>query len=81
MVEHVDTVKLPNPELDGIALDLPSVSDDTFVSVSIKFYYTAEFANTTSDIDGFLDQIIAETNQGFENSGINMQVLIGFLIC
>ncbi len=80
MVEHADTVKLPNPELE-IALDFPSVSDDTFVSVSIKFYYTAEFANTTSDIDGFLDQIIAETNQGFENSGINMQVLIGFLIC
>ena len=74
IVEEADGVYLPNSELDEIALDLPSVPDDTFVSVSVKFYYTAEFANTTSDIDGFLDQVIAETNQGFENSGINMQV-------
>ena len=74
IVEEADGVYLPNAELDEIALDLPSVPDDTFVSVSVKFYYTAEFANTTSDIDGFLDQVIAETNQGFENSGINMQV-------
>ena len=28
------------------------------------FYYTPEFAAITEDIPGFIDQVIAETNQG-----------------
>ena len=46
------------------------------VNFSVKFYYTQEFAATTEDIDGFLDLVIAETNQGFANSGINLKVII-----
>ena len=33
------------------------------------------FAAATPDIDGFLDQVIAETNQGYTNSGVPLQVV------
>ncbi len=49
------------------------------VSFTVKFYYTKEFAETTEDIDGFLDLVIAETNQGFTNSGINLKVINFFI--
>ena len=37
---------------------------------SIMFYYTAEFAAATPNIEDFIDQMIAETNQGYANSEI-----------
>ena len=37
---------------------------------SIMFYYTAEFAAATPNIEDFIDQVIAETNQGYANSRI-----------
>jgi len=39
---------------------------------SIFFYYTPEFKANTPDIDGFLDQVLAETNQGYMNSGVDL---------
>ena len=36
----------------------------TVATYSIMFYYTPEFAAITEDIPGFIDQVIAETNQG-----------------
>ena len=50
------------------------------VNFSVKFYYTQEFAATTEDIDGFLDLVIAETNQGFVNSGINLKVIHFYIL-
>ena len=47
----------------------------TMVTYSVKFYYTPEFAAATADIEGFLDQVIAETNQGYNNSGVPLQVV------
>jgi len=41
---------------------------------SVKFYYTPEFASATADIEGFLDQVIAETNQGYMNSGASLTI-------
>jgi len=41
---------------------------------SVKFYYTPEFAEATADIDGFLDQVLSETNQGYMNSGVNLTI-------
>ena len=41
---------------------------------SIMFYYTAEFAAATPNIEDFIDQVIAETNQGYANSEISITV-------
>merc|ERR1712080_594377 len=38
------------------------------------FYYTPEFAAVTEDIPLFVSQVIAETNQGYINSGIPVRV-------
>ena len=38
------------------------------------FYYTPDFAAITTDIAGFIDQVLDETNQGYENSGIPVRV-------
>ncbi len=53
---------------------VPPIPDRTLVTFTIKFYYTPEFAASTPDIDGYLDQVVAETNQGFANSGIEVRV-------
>ena len=47
----------------------------TMVTYSVKFYYTPQFAAVTADIDGFIDQVIAETNQGYANSQVPLQVV------
>merc|ERR1719412_1825009 len=38
------------------------------------FYYTPEVATYTNDIPGFIDQIIAETNQGYINSMMPVRI-------
>ena len=47
----------------------------TMVTYSVKFYYTPEFAAATPDINGFIDQVIAETNQGYMNSKVPLKVV------
>lgn len=37
---------------------------------SIMIYYTPQFAEITSDIPGFVEQVLAETNQGYVNSQV-----------
>ena len=39
------------------------------------FYYTPTFASITTDIDGFIDQVLAETNQGYINSGVAIEAV------
>ena len=39
------------------------------------FYYTPAFASVTTDIDGFIDQVLAETNQGYLNSGVALEAV------
>ena len=39
------------------------------------FYYTPTFASITTDIDGFIDQVLAETNQGYLNSGVALEAV------
>ena len=43
-------------------------------SFSVMFYYTPEFAAATPNIEDFIDQVIAETNQGYANSRIPVTV-------
>ena len=47
----------------------------TTVTYSVKFYYTPAFAAVTADIDGFITQVIAETNQGYANSLVPLRVV------
>jgi len=82
--EHVfkqyDTSKFPAHESidEGIVPTEDLSTDDisTVVTYSIKIYYTEEFAKVTSDIQGFVDQIIAETNQGYKNSKIPLKIKV-----
>ena len=46
----------------------------TVVTFSLMFYYTPEFEEVTADIEGFVDQIIDITNEGFINSEIPVRV-------
>ena len=46
----------------------------TIVTYTVKVYYTPQFAASTSDIDGFIDQVIQETNQGYINSRVPLRV-------
>merc|ERR1719383_1252425 len=46
----------------------------TVVTYSVMFYYTPEFKAVTDDIPLFVSQVIAETNQGYINSGIPLRV-------
>ena len=50
--------------------------DSTIVEYTIKYYYTKEFAEATDDIELYLDQVIAETNQGYINRNIPIRVKI-----
>ena len=45
----------------------------TVVTYSIMFYYTQALEDATADIDGFIEQVLAETNQGYINSQIPLR--------
>ena len=40
------------------------------VEYSIKVYYTPQFAAVTADIEGYVEQVIQETNQGYYDSRV-----------
>ena len=64
-------IEIANPTNNAIK----TVHDSTtIVTYTVMFYYTADFASVTSDIPGFIDQVIAETNQGYINSQIPVRV-------
>ena len=46
----------------------------TSASYSVMFYYTPEFLAITNDIPGYIDQVLAETNQGYANSDVPLTV-------
>ena len=46
----------------------------TPATYSVMFYYTADFQAITSDIPGYIDQVLAETNQGYANSEVPITV-------
>jgi len=65
-------VKIESPTIKNV--DTKSVDNTTVVTYSVMFYYTPEFSATTSDIPGFIDQVIAESNQGYINSNIPVRI-------
>ena len=59
--------------------DMPVIATNSTMrqeqkSYSVMFYYTPEFAAATPNIEDFIDQVIAETNQGYANSKIDITV-------
>ena len=46
----------------------------TVVTYSAMIYYTPDFASVTPDIEGFVDQVLAEVNQGYINSLIPVRI-------
>jgi hypothetical protein len=57
------------------ALQARATADNTTMATySVKVYFTPEFALETPDIEGFVSQAIAETNQGYANSQVPITV-------
>jgi len=52
-----------------------SVESRTGNTYSVKFYLTTQFKANTPDVDGFIDQVLAETNQGYLNSGVDLTIV------
>ena len=77
-IPSMEVGELPtdNHENEEVSPQLYSNSDDntTIVEYSVKFYYTAELEADTADLEGFLQQIVDETNQGYVNSGIPLRI-------
>jgi len=62
---------------DANALRQQGIDDpDTIVTFSVKYYYTRQFAEVTDDIELYMDQVTAETNQGYINSLIPVRIKI-----
>ena len=51
-----------------------ALNSTAVVVYSVKVYYTKLFAAATSDIPGFITQLLAETNQGYVNSLVPIRV-------
>ena len=61
-------------DFDPTLIVAPDTRSGSSYTYSIMFYYTAEFAAVTPNIEDFIDQVIAETNQGYANSEISITV-------
>ena len=46
----------------------------TQATFSVMFYHTQDFQAITPDIPGYIDQVLAETNQGYANSQVPLTV-------
>merc|ERR1719288_57603 len=70
-----ESVGLTSHGNDTLAVTRDLTTDmTTIVTFSVKFYYTQEFSDITADIEGFIDQVIAETNEGYVNSKMPVRV-------
>ena len=67
--DYVINLPPPRPETR-----VTSGSNEGQRTYSVMFYYTPEFAAATANLEDFIDQVIAETNQGYANSEIPVTV-------
>ena len=59
---------------DNPVSEITPTDNTTIVTYTVMFYYTAELAEDTPDLEGFFDQLIADTNAGYENSEIPLRI-------
>ena len=69
-----DSLQDKNSSLGLTRITMEDVDTTTIVTYSVKVYYTPEFADATEDVQGFIEQVIAETNQGYINSKVAMRI-------
>ena len=71
-------IKIDAPKILGKKkfVDHGQRDDTTHVTYSVMIYYTADFAAVTADIPGFVDQALAESNQGYANSLIPLTITL-----
>merc|ERR1719295_1561536 len=76
--EDISALELGDEEVESrkMAELRNSGTEDTTTpaTYSVMFYYTADFEAITSDIPGYIDQVLAETNQGYANSQLPLTV-------
>ena len=53
--------------------DRVATDNTTMVTYSVKVYLTPEFAAETPDVEGFVAQALAETNQAYRRKRINTE--------
>ena len=75
----VDDDGYEEEEMRGIfnrAASVAQATEDTttVVTYSVQFYYTKAFAAATSDIEGWTELVIDETNQGYINSKVPLRI-------
>ena len=56
--------------------DIKSLDYVTPVSYSIKFYYTPEFAASTPDVTGFVQQVVTVMNLGYIHSQVPLHAYV-----
>lgn len=64
--EEEDFIPYPEEEDDDSEADI--IDPDKMATFSIMFYYTQAFEDTTPDMEGFIDNILVKTNQGYKYS-------------
>jgi len=71
-----DVAKVVNSTNDADKLDFTNLSSrqGQMPTFSVKVYYTPEFAASIPNVDGYIKQVITETNQGYMNSRVNLRV-------
>ena len=82
------------PITDTMAEALPHLQEDRMeelmeqaradptstVTYTVTVYYTRGVAASTKDIRTYVDQVIAETNEGYRNSGVGLRVALHCLL-
>ncbi|XP_059090627.1 coadhesin-like [Tigriopus californicus] len=63
---------------ERVAMLVKKGSEDrtTIVNLSVKIYYTFEVEETTTNLEGFLQDVISETNLGYVNSQIPLRIFL-----
>merc|ERR1719402_196151 len=72
--EEMKNVTVNNRQATSALIQQGKDDSTTVVTYSVMFYYTPEFEAVTDDIPLFVSQVIAETNQGYINSGIPVRI-------
>ena len=73
-VVHLEERLAAVAALNEDSMTVPS-DNTTKATYSVMFYFTPTFARITTDVDGFIDQVLAETNQGYMNSGVALEAV------
>merc|ERR1719228_867576 len=74
-VDNMAEDSMPDQNTDVADMNYDDIEDMTsIVTFTVKVYYTPQFKAATADIDGWLDQVIEETNQGYINSKVPLRV-------